>query len=57
MPFSREIAGKSDAGQRAQDEKKEIPPSQSTDLTILCSQSNRGPDLHKDPHDCRNGEQ
>ena len=57
MPFSREIAGKSGAGQGTRGEKKEIPPSQSTDLTILCSQSNRGPQLHDDPQDCCNGEQ
>ena len=57
MPFSREIAWKSGAGQEARGEKKEIPPSQSTDHTILCSQGNRGPELHNDPQNRSNGEQ
>ena len=57
MPFRRKIAVKSDAGQGAQGEKKKIPPSQSADLTIFCSLSNRGPKLYNDPQHCRNGEQ
>jgi hypothetical protein len=57
MPFSREIAGKSGAGQGARGEKKEIPPSQSTGHTILCSQGDCGPELHNDPQDCCNGEE
>lgn len=56
MPFSREIAGKSGARQGARDEKKEIPPRPSTDHTILCSQDNRGPELHHDPQNRCNGE-
>ena len=44
MPFGHEIAGKSGAGQGTQGEKKEIPPSQSTDHNIILrSQGNRSP--------------
>ena len=57
MPSSREIFGKSGTGREARGEKKEIPPSQSADHTIVCSQGNRGPELHNDPQNCSNGEQ